>query len=71
MGLVWTAALNAGIGVAGYLVARHAFQQAAGWPRGLAAVSLAWTWLTLGMERLGVLGLLTRWPLAGWVAFGL
>ena len=71
MGWVWTAGLNGGLGVAGYWVARHGFRQGAGWPRALAAVTLAWAWLTVGMELLGVVGLLARGPLLGWVMLGL
>ena len=58
------------LGLAGYLTSRHGFRQPAGWPRTFAAVVLGWGWLTIGMEFLGVLGLLQRGPLLGWSAVG-
>ena len=71
MPLVWTLLLNLPLGLAAWLVARDGFRQPAGMPRGLAAVVLAWVWLTVGMEGLGAYGLLARGPLLGWVALGL
>src|SRR5580692_4523462 len=71
MGLVWSSALNGGLAVASYLVARFGFRQPPGWPRALAAVLLGWCWLTVGMEALWGFGLLGRGPLLGWVALGL
>lgn len=68
---VWTAALNGGLGVGAYWVSRFGFRQAPGSPRALAAVVIGWAWLTVGMEILGVFGLLARGPLLGWVGVGL
>ena len=63
-----TLALNGTLAVGGYLVARHVFRQTCGMPRFLAAAVVAWAWLTIGMQTLGFLGLLTVGPLLGWVA---
>ena len=71
MPLVWTLLLNAPLGLAGYWVARHALRIPAGLPRGLAAVTLAWAWATLGMEVLGIAGFLTYGALLGWTSAGL
>ena len=71
MGLVWTAVLNGGLGIAAYGTSRFGFRQPRGYPRALAACVLAWAWLTIGMEILGSLGFLARGPLLGWVAAGL
>ncbi len=67
MGLVWTTALNGGLAFSAYLIARFGFRQTAGWARSLATILLAWSWLTLGMQTLGVLGHIGRGPLLGWV----
>ena len=70
MGWFWTALLNGGLAIAAYWTARFGLRQPAGWPRILAAVVLAWGWLTVGMEALGSTGLLARGPLLGWVWAG-
>ncbi len=71
MGAIWTLVLNGGLGLAAYRVARFGFRQPSGWPRILCAALVAWAWLTVGMEFLGTLGFLSRWPLLGWVGLGL
>ena len=71
MPLVWTLLLNGLLGLAGYWVARHALRIPAGLPRGLAAATLAWAWATLGMEVLGIAGLLTYDALLAWTTAGL
>jgi hypothetical protein len=71
MPLFWTLLLNGPLGLAGYWSARHVFRLPSGLPRGLAAVTLAWTWATLGMEVLGFAGFLTYGVLLGWTAAGL
>ena len=66
--------IGLGVGLlapAGYLAARHGFRQPAGAARRLGAVVLAWAWVTIGVEALGSLGLLARWPLVAWSAVGL
>ena len=67
---LWAIPLNGMLGVGAYRAARHGFRQPAGLTRGLAAV-LAWTWATLGMEALGVSGLVVPIPLLSWSAAGL
>ena len=71
--LAWlgTIGLNAVVGLAAYLVAKHGWRQPPGFPRGLAALVLAWTWVTLGMEILGAVGSLSWSPLFAWSAAGL
>src|SRR5687767_803468 len=64
MSLLWTFLMNGPLGIGAYWVARHGFRQPPGLPRLLAAVVLAWAWITLGMEALGSLGWLSRGPLA-------
>ncbi len=71
MGLLATLFLNAALALAGYWTARHAFRQPPGLTRGLAAVTLAWTWATVGMLLLGALGWLALGPLCVWTGFGL
>ncbi len=68
---VWTLTLNAGLWLSASLVARYGFRQPRGGPRGLATAVLAWSWLTLGLELHGSVGLLSRGPLLGWVLVGL
>ena len=64
MSLLWTFLMNGPLGLGAYWVARHGFRQPPGLSRFLAAVVLAWAWITLGMEVLGSLGWLSRGPLA-------
>ena len=71
MGWIWTVALNGGLGIGAYGVARSGLRQAPGLPRILASAVLAWAWLTIGMEGLGSIGLLARGPLLGWVGAGM
>jgi len=47
-------------------VAGHGLRQVSGLARILACAVIAWTWMTLGMELLGNLGLLTLAPLVIW-----
>jgi len=68
---LWTALLNAMIGAGGYWAARHAFHQPAGLPRGLAAATLAWAWVTVGVELLGSIGWLTLGALLAWALAGM
>src|SRR3954467_7538552 len=64
MSLLWTFLMNGPLGIGAYWVSRHGFCQPPGLPRLLAAVVLAWAWITLGMELLGSVGWLSRGPLA-------
>ncbi len=64
MSLSWTFLMNGPLGLGAYWAARHGFRQPPGLPRFLAAVVLAWAWITLGMEVFGSLGWLSRGPLA-------
>ena len=48
------------LGYAGWEAARSGFRQPSGWPRLLAASVLAWAWFTIGLQILGVIGLLNR-----------
>ena len=71
MPLLRTLLLNGTLGLAGYWTARHGFRMPAGLPRGLAAVTIAWAWATLGMEVLGPPGYLAYGPLLAWTSAGL
>ena len=71
VGLVWTVLAGAMLGLASYGLARDGFRLPRGWPRSLGAVVLAWSWATLGLQALGVLGLLDRLSLCVWAAVGL
>jgi hypothetical protein len=71
MPLLRTLLLNAMLGLAGYVSARHGLRMPAGLPRGLAAFVLAWAWATLGLEVLGPSGYLSFGPLLAWTAAGL
>ncbi|SIO59924.1 4-amino-4-deoxy-L-arabinose transferase [Singulisphaera sp. GP187] len=71
MGLLGTIVLNATLGLGAYWTARHGFRQPAGLTRALAAVTLAWTWATVGLEILGALGALGLTSLLIWSALGL
>ena len=64
MSLLWTFLMNGTLGLGAYWAARHGFRQPPGLARFLAAVILAWAWITLGMEVFGSLGWLSRGPLA-------
>jgi len=70
-GLIWSVMLNGGLAAAAYGVARDGLRQPPGLTRWLAAAVVGWAWLTVGVETLGTLGLLARWPLLGWVGIGL
>ena len=71
MGLLATLLLNSALGLAAYGVARHGFRQPPGLTRTLAAIVLAWTWATVGMELLGSLGWMSLGTLLLWVGLGL
>src|SRR4051812_36106807 len=71
MPLLRTLLLNGTLGLAGYWTARHGFRMPPGLPRGLAAVTIAWAWATLGMEVLGPPGFLAYGPLLAWTSAGL
>src|SRR5258708_2123478 len=71
MGLLDTFVLNGMLGLGAYWTARHGFRQPAGLTRALAAVTLAWTWATLGLEILGSVGALGLTSLLLWTALGL
>ena len=71
LGLVLTFALNGMLALGAYWTARHGFRQPAGFPRTLATVTLAWTWLTVGLELLGTLGMLGLPAILVWTAAGL
>ena len=71
MGWLWTIVLNGMPALGAYWAARHVLRQPPGLPRVLAAATLAWAWIVLGMEVLGFLGLLDRPPLLAWSAAGL
>lgn len=66
MGWMWTAGLNGPLGVGAWWLARHGFKRRATIDTTLAAVVLAWTWVTVGLEVLGTLGFMTRGPLLVW-----
>ena len=71
MGWFWTLVLNGMPALGAYWAAHHGFRQPRGLPRALAAATLAWAWIILGMELLGFLGFLDRPPLLAWSAAGL
>lgn len=71
MGWLWTISLNGAVGLAGYWGARYGFRQPAGVVRVVAAATLAWAWVTLGVLVLGLEGWLSRGPLCLWAAAGL
>ena len=58
------------LGFGGWRAAR-ALRQPPGWPRWLAACVLGWIWLTIGLQLLGGVGLLTRPAVLAWSAGGL
>ena len=68
----WASALilNGALGLAGFWAARDGLKQPRGWPRLLGAFTLAWCWLTIGLEWLGALGRLDLPSLSAWVALG-
>jgi len=68
MGWIGTALGLGSLAAAAYLLARHGFRQAAGPSRWLGGVVLGWAWVTWGVEILGSLGHLGRWPLVLWSA---
>jgi hypothetical protein len=70
MGVLWTAALNGAIVLGAYLFARHGLRQPPGPVRLLAAAVLGWSWVTLGTELAGSLGLLDRVTLLAWAVAG-
>lgn len=70
MSLVWTLGLNAAVGLGAWFAAASGFGERRGLPRGLAAVVIGWAWITLGMQILGPIGLLSRWPLLAWSLLG-
>lgn len=70
-GWLWTFLIAATLGGAGYWGSRHALRQAPGLPRALAAAVLAWAWLTIGIQSLGISGFLSRGPLLAWTCGGL
>lgn len=70
MGLLGTFVLNGMLGLGAYWTARHGFRQPAGLTRALAAITLAWSWATVGMEILGAAGALGLSPLLLWSALG-
>ena len=71
MGLLGTFGLNGMLALGAYWSARHGFRQPAGLTRTLAAVTLAWTWATVGLEILGVAGALGLPALLAWSTLGL
>ena len=66
--VLWTLLLNGGLALASSRIARNAFGQPTGLARLMSAVVIFMTWLILGVEILGVLGVLGRWTSLGWVA---
>lgn len=71
IGLLGTSGLNGMLGLGAYWTARHGFRQPAGLARALAAVTLAWTWATVGLEVLGAAGVLGLTSLLLWSLLGL
>lgn len=66
MSWVGTLGLNVPLFLGAYLCARDGVRLAAGASRIIGTAVLAWAWQTLGMELLGVLGLLALGPLVAW-----
>lgn len=71
MGWVWTAALNVPLLLAGYWTAACLFRLPRGLSRLLASVVVSWSWMTLGVQLLGALGLVGRVPFLAWSLTGL
>lgn len=71
IGLLGTFGLNGMLALGAYWTARHGFRQPAGLTRALAAVTLAWTWATVGLEILGAAGALGLMSLLLWSLLGL
>ncbi|MEO6808832.1 MAG: glycosyltransferase family 39 protein, partial [Isosphaeraceae bacterium] len=71
MGWIVSVFLNGMIALGGYWTARHGFRQPSGGARALASATLAWTWMTLGMQALGTLGLIGQGLLLAWAALGM
>jgi hypothetical protein len=68
---IWTVSLNAMLALGGFWVAQFGLRQPAGFPRILAAATLAWAWISLGLELTGSFGWLWLGPLAIWTSLGL
>ncbi|RUL85842.1 glycosyltransferase family 39 protein [Tautonia sociabilis] len=68
--MLWTILLNGPLLLGGYWAARDGFGQPRGAARWLAAAVISWAWVTLGMQTLGAVGLMTRGPLLGWSLLG-
>jgi hypothetical protein len=66
LGPLWTALLIAPLVPSSWWLARDGLRLPAGPARGFGAATLAWAWVTLGMQFLGSLGWLARGPLLGW-----
>jgi len=71
MGVATTLLGLAPLALGGTLAARRVFRLPPGLPALLAAVVLAWAWLTVGMIGLGTVGWLGRGPVLGWSLMGL
>jgi hypothetical protein len=69
--VLWFVALNGAVGWAGYLGAARFIPGAFPLSRWIAAATLSWTWVTLGMQVLGAAGQMARLPLLGWAVTGL
>ncbi len=73
--IVWTLALNLPVLAGGYLASATLLHLETGLDRFLAGSLLAWTWITLGLQILGSVGLLEYTPLLSWscgfLVFGL
>ncbi len=76
MGVAWLLMGLSPLAVAAWLLAKHGFRVEPGPPRTLASATLAWAWVTLGVEILGTLGRLdpvwlVAWSVGALVAAGL
>lgn len=71
MDWVWTIVLNTLLFVAAYHASASLFRQPRGPALWLSTGVLAWTWVTLGMQLLGVFGLINRWSMLVWGLAGL
>ncbi len=71
MGLLWTLLLFAPLALGAHRLAVLRLGRDAGLERVLAAIVIAWSWLTLGLQTLGIAGQLNRPALVLWSVTGL
>ena len=69
--LAWFVTLQGLLALAGAMASRFFIPQEDQLKRGIAGGLLCWTWVTLGMQLLGIAGLIARGPMILWTLLGL